>query len=122
MSQEGIRRTPVLTPDLQLRNARLYQRHHALAPEEGACRRFGSHDPHELLRSAASLRRFVAFEADEQRASPLVQLVILLYLLDNNENTSWMILAGQGMGLAIEAWKITKAVDIKVVPDRKSVV
>lgn len=40
----------------------------------------------------------------------------VLYLLDNNENTSWMILAGQGMGLAIEAWKITKAVDIKVVP------
>ncbi|KAH8915161.1 cleft lip and palate transmembrane 1, partial [Atractiella rhizophila] len=43
-------------------------------------------------------------------------LIILLYLVDNNENTSWMILAGQGFGLVIEAWKITKAVSIKVVP------
>ncbi|KAH8919303.1 cleft lip and palate transmembrane 1 [Atractiella rhizophila] len=46
----------------------------------------------------------------------VVQLIILLYLVDNNENTSWMILAGQGFGLVIEAWKITKAVSIKVVP------
>ncbi|KLO14990.1 cleft lip and palate associated transmembrane protein [Schizopora paradoxa] len=45
-----------------------------------------------------------------------VQLIILLYLVDNNENTSWMILMGQGMGMVIEAWKITKAVDIKVIP------
>ncbi|KAI9467040.1 cleft lip and palate associated transmembrane protein [Lactarius psammicola] len=44
-----------------------------------------------------------------------VQLVILLYLIDNNTDTSWMILMGSGMGLLIEAWKITKAVDIKVV-------
>jgi len=44
-----------------------------------------------------------------------VQLVILLYLLDNNENTSYIILFGQGIGMVIEAWKITKAVDIKVV-------
>lgn len=34
----------------------------------------------------------------------------MLYLLDNNEKTSWMILFSQGTGLAIEAWKITKAV------------
>lgn len=27
------------------------------------------------------------------------QLVILLYLLDNNSDTSWTILLGQGMGL-----------------------
>ncbi|KAI5481900.1 Cleft lip and palate associated transmembrane protein [Pseudohyphozyma bogoriensis] len=46
-----------------------------------------------------------------------VQLVVLLYLIDNNENTSWMILFSQGMGLLIEAWKINKAVDIKIVPD-----
>lgn len=39
----------------------------------------------------------------------------MLYLIDNNENTSWMILGGQGMGLVIEAWKITKAVDITFV-------
>ncbi|KAM0752364.1 cleft lip and palate transmembrane 1 [Meredithblackwellia eburnea MCA 4105] len=45
-----------------------------------------------------------------------VQLIILLYLFDNNENTSWMILGGQGVGLLIEAWKITKAVDINIVP------
>ncbi|KAK7062170.1 cleft lip and palate associated transmembrane protein [Favolaschia claudopus] len=45
-----------------------------------------------------------------------VQFIILLYLIDNNENTSWMILFGSGTGVLIEAWKITKAVDIKVVP------
>ncbi|KAI0254718.1 cleft lip and palate associated transmembrane protein [Lactifluus subvellereus] len=44
-----------------------------------------------------------------------VQLVVLLYLIDNNTDTSWMILMGSGMGLVIEAWKITKAVDVKVV-------
>jgi len=42
------------------------------------------------------------------------QLVIFLYLLDNNQETSWMILIGQGFGLAIEVWKIKKAVDIEV--------
>ncbi|KAF9567398.1 cleft lip and palate transmembrane 1 [Agrocybe pediades] len=45
-----------------------------------------------------------------------VQLVILLYLIDNNENTSWMILMGSGMGVLIEAWKITKAIDISLIP------
>jgi len=45
-----------------------------------------------------------------------VQLVILLYLIDNNNDTSWMILLGSGMGVLIEAWKaITKAVDIGVI-------
>ncbi|KAG6868756.1 hypothetical protein C0993_011025 [Termitomyces sp. T159_Od127] len=44
-----------------------------------------------------------------------VQIVVLLYLIDNNDNTSWMILLGSGMGVIIEAWKITKAVDIKVI-------
>ncbi|KAA1466458.1 cleft lip and palate associated transmembrane protein [Dentipellis sp. KUC8613] len=44
-----------------------------------------------------------------------VQLVVLLYLIDNNTDTSWMILMGSGMGLLIEAWKITKAVDIKII-------
>ncbi|KAF8592449.1 cleft lip and palate transmembrane 1 [Ramaria rubella] len=46
----------------------------------------------------------------------LVQFVILLYLMDNNTETSWMILMGQGMGMLIEAWKVTKAVDIKILP------
>ncbi|GAA6059022.1 hypothetical protein JCM10212_001247 [Sporobolomyces blumeae] len=44
------------------------------------------------------------------------QLVVLLYLLDSSDETSWMIILSSGLGLAIEAWKITKAVDIKLVP------
>lgn len=35
-----------------------------------------------------------------------VQIVVLLYLIDNNDNTSWMILLGSGMGVIIEAWKV----------------
>ncbi|KAG8770389.1 hypothetical protein FRC12_004297 [Ceratobasidium sp. 428] len=46
----------------------------------------------------------------------VVQLIILLYLIDNNAETSYMILFGQGTGMVIEAWKITKAVDISIVP------
>jgi hypothetical protein len=34
--------------------------------------------------------------------------------MDNNEDTSWMILIGQGISLAIEVWKIKKAVDVEV--------
>ncbi|KAH8106020.1 cleft lip and palate transmembrane 1 [Cristinia sonorae] len=45
----------------------------------------------------------------------VVQTIILLYLIDNNEQTSWMILFGSGTGVLIEAWKITKAVDIALV-------
>ncbi|KAG6910151.1 hypothetical protein DXG01_012910 [Tephrocybe rancida] len=45
-----------------------------------------------------------------------VQVVVLLYLIDNNDNTSWMILFGSGTGVLIEAWKVTKAVDISIVP------
>lgn len=47
-------------------------------------------------------------------ANVFMQSVIFLYLLDNNENTSWMILFGQGVGIAIEAWKITKTVDVRI--------
>jgi hypothetical protein len=47
-------------------------------------------------------------------ANVFMQSVIFLYLIDNNENTSWMILFGQGMGIAIEAWKITKSVNVRV--------
>lgn len=43
-----------------------------------------------------------------------VQLVILLYLQDSSEETSFMILFGQGIGLLIEAWKITKVVNVRV--------
>ena len=40
------------------------------------------------------------------------QLVIFLYLMDND--TSWMILISNGIGLVIEIWKIQKAVYVKV--------
>ncbi|KAH9948341.1 cleft lip and palate associated transmembrane protein [Amylocystis lapponica] len=46
----------------------------------------------------------------------VVQIIILLYLIDNNEQTSWMILMSSGVGVLIEAWKITKAVDIRLAP------
>lgn len=44
----------------------------------------------------------------------VMQSIIFLYLMDNNDNTSWMILFGQGMGIAVEAWKVTKAVNVRV--------
>lgn len=47
-------------------------------------------------------------------ANVFMQTTIFLYLLDNNENTSWMILFGQGTGILLEAWKITKTVDVRV--------
>ncbi|KAG8623300.1 hypothetical protein KVT40_008276 [Elsinoe batatas] len=47
-------------------------------------------------------------------ANVIMQTIIFLYLLDQNENTSWMILASQGMGILVEAWKITKTVNVRV--------
>lgn len=44
-----------------------------------------------------------------------VQLIILLYLLDQSQDTSWMILFSQGTSIVIESWKLTKAVDISLV-------
>lgn len=38
--------------------------------------------------------------------------IIFLYLLDNQ--TSWMVLFSAGMALVIEAWKITRAVNVTV--------
>ncbi|KIV99037.1 uncharacterized protein PV09_09212 [Verruconis gallopava] len=49
-------------------------------------------------------------------ANIIMQTIIFLYLIDNNENTSWMILFGQVMGIAIEAWKITKTVNVRIRP------
>lgn len=40
------------------------------------------------------------------------QVIILLYLLDNE--TSWLILISNAAGVLIEIWKINKAVIIKV--------
>ena len=45
-----------------------------------------------------------------------MQTVIFLYLVDNRDGTSWMILLGQGSGILIEAWKITKTVDVRIRP------
>jgi len=45
-----------------------------------------------------------------------MQGVIFLYLLDNNDNTSWMILFSQGMGIFIELWKITTVVNVRIRP------
>jgi hypothetical protein len=49
-------------------------------------------------------------------ANVVMQVIIFLYLMDNNEHTSWMILLSQGIGIAIEAWKITKTVNVRVRP------
>ncbi|TRM66436.1 cleft lip and palate transmembrane protein 1-domain-containing protein [Schizophyllum amplum] len=46
----------------------------------------------------------------------VTQIIILLYLIDNNEETSWMILFTSGIGILVEAWKITKAVDTVITP------
>ena len=40
------------------------------------------------------------------------QLIVFLYLLDND--TSWMILGSSGVGCCIEFWKIGKAMHIEV--------
>lgn len=45
-----------------------------------------------------------------------MQTIIFLYLLDNSEGTSWMILASQGFGILVEAWKITKTVNVRFRP------
>jgi hypothetical protein len=47
-------------------------------------------------------------------ANVVMQAVIFLYLMDNSEATSWMILASQGFGIVLEAWKITKMVDVRL--------
>ncbi|KAL8750893.1 MAG: hypothetical protein Q9184_006256 [Pyrenodesmia sp. 2 TL-2023] len=47
-------------------------------------------------------------------ANVFMQTVIFLYLVDNSDGTSWMILMGQGVGILLEAWKITKTVDVRI--------
>jgi len=42
----------------------------------------------------------------------ICQLIIFLYLLDND--TSWMILASSGVGVCIEFWKIGKAMHVEI--------
>ncbi|GAB4835476.1 hypothetical protein Ancab_000385 [Ancistrocladus abbreviatus] len=45
------------------------------------------------------------------------QLIVFLYLLDND--TSWMILASSGIGCCIEFWKIGKAMHIEIDRSKK---
>lgn len=47
-------------------------------------------------------------------ANVFMQTVIFLYLIDNSQNTSWMILGSQGVGIVIELWKITTVVDVRL--------
>lgn len=49
-------------------------------------------------------------------ANVFMQAIIFLYLVDNSDGTSWMILAGQGFGVLLEAWKITKTVNVRIRP------
>ncbi|KAJ8128768.1 hypothetical protein O1611_g4866 [Lasiodiplodia mahajangana] len=49
-------------------------------------------------------------------ANVFMQAVIFLYLVDNSQNTSWMILGTQGIGIVIEFWKITTIVNVRVRP------
>ncbi len=44
------------------------------------------------------------------------QLIIFLYLLDNE--TSMVVLLSSGVGTAIEFWKVTKAMDVSFDPGR----
>lgn len=47
-------------------------------------------------------------------ANVFMQTIILLYLIDQSQNTSWMILGSQGIGILIEFWKITTVVNVRV--------
>jgi hypothetical protein len=47
-------------------------------------------------------------------ANVFMQTVIFLYLVDNSQNTSWVILGSQVMGIAIELWKITTVVNVRI--------
>lgn len=49
-------------------------------------------------------------------ANVFMQAVILLYLIDNSQNTSWMILGTQGIGILIELWKVTTVVNVRLRP------
>lgn len=50
-------------------------------------------------------------------ANVVMQTIIFLYLMDNNDNTSYLVLITQGSGIAVEAWKITKILDFKLEPN-----
>lgn len=47
-------------------------------------------------------------------ANVIQQTITLLYLIDNSEGTSYMILFSQGIGILIEAWKITTVLKFEI--------
>ncbi|KAJ4306540.1 hypothetical protein N0V88_001344 [Collariella sp. IMI 366227] len=49
-------------------------------------------------------------------ANVFMQTVIFLYLVDQSQNTSWMILGSQAVGIVIELWKVTTIVNVRVRP------
>ncbi|KAG6002351.1 hypothetical protein E4U54_000894 [Claviceps lovelessii] len=49
-------------------------------------------------------------------ANVFMQTIIFLYLLDNSQNTSWIILGSQVVGIVIEFWKVTTVVDVRLRP------
>ncbi|KAK4203700.1 cleft lip and palate transmembrane protein 1-domain-containing protein [Triangularia verruculosa] len=55
-------------------------------------------------------------------ANVFMQTVIFLYLIDQSQNTSWMILGGQGVGILIELWKVTTVVNVRVRPSPGSLI
>ncbi|KAI1504148.1 cleft lip and palate transmembrane protein 1-domain-containing protein [Biscogniauxia marginata] len=55
-------------------------------------------------------------------ANVFMQTVIFLYLVDNSQNTSWMILGSQGIGILIEFWKITTVVNVRLRPAPDSLI
>ncbi|KAK4250382.1 cleft lip and palate transmembrane protein 1-domain-containing protein [Corynascus novoguineensis] len=55
-------------------------------------------------------------------ANVFMQTVIFLYLMDQSQNTSWMILGGQAVGIVIELWKITTVVNVRLRPARGSII
>ena len=36
--------------------------------------------------------------------------------MDQSENTSWLIMVGQGFGILLEIWKVTKTVNVRIQP------
>ena len=55
-------------------------------------------------------------------ANVFMQTVIFLYLIDQSQNTSWMILGTQGVGILIELWKVTTVVNVRVRPAPGSII
>ena len=55
-------------------------------------------------------------------ANVFMQTIIFLYLVDQSQNTSWMILGSQGVGILIELWKVTTVVNVKVRPAPGSII